>query len=100
MNELRLRQPLSFWGGVDPETGVIIDVHHPQFGESIAGKHLVLERTAGSTSSSGALLEMIRLGNAPAAITVGRADMTIASAVFMAKVLYDIDVPLSVRMKT
>ena len=27
-----LRQPLSFWGGVDPANGQIIDTHHPQMG--------------------------------------------------------------------
>ena len=29
---------LSFWGGVDPDTGVIIDIHHPNCGEQLSGK--------------------------------------------------------------
>ena len=31
---LILDEPLSFWGGVDPATGAVIDVHHPQAGSS------------------------------------------------------------------
>lgn len=96
MSELRLDKPLSFWGGLDPSTGAIVDVHHPQCGECIAGKVLVLERTTGSTSSPGALLEAIRRGKGPAAIVLQAPDMTITSAVFMANELYGIDVPVTI----
>ena len=34
---LKLDEPLSFWGGVDPETGEIIDLRHPQGGMSVKG---------------------------------------------------------------
>jgi len=30
---------LSFWGGVDPDTGEIIDIHHPNCGEQLSGKN-------------------------------------------------------------
>lgn len=96
MSELRLDEPLSFWGGLDPATGVIVDVHHPQCGESIAGKVLVLDRTSGSTSSPGTLLEAMRRGKGPTAIVLTAPDMTIASAVFMARELYAIDVPVTI----
>ena len=39
---LALTEPLSFWGGVDEETGVISDTHHPQHGASVAGRLLVM----------------------------------------------------------
>ena len=94
MSVLQLEEPLSFWGGLDPETGIIIDIHHPQCGESIAGRILELPRTCGSTSSPGLLVEALRLGNGPAKVVIGEADMTIISAVFIAKELYDIDVPV------
>ena len=29
---------LSFWGGVDPDTGRIIDAHHPNHGQDLAGR--------------------------------------------------------------
>ena len=96
MSELRLDEPLSFWGGLDPATGVIVDKHHPQYGESIAGRVLVLNGTRGSTSSPGTLLEAIRLGNGPVQIVTSEADMTIVSAVFVASELYGIDVPLRI----
>ena len=31
---LKLDDPLSFWGGVDPQTGEITDLRHPQGGMS------------------------------------------------------------------
>jgi predicted aconitase with swiveling domain len=39
---LRLDEPLSFWGGLDPTTGRIIDRRHPQVGESVADRVLVM----------------------------------------------------------
>ena len=97
MSELRLDEPLSFWGGLDPATGLIVDLHHPQYGQSIAGKVLLLERTSGSTSSPGALLEAIRQGKGPAAIVLDVPDMTVTSAVFLANELYGIEVPVTVK---
>lgn len=71
---LKLEAPLSFWGGVDPKTGMIIQVRHPQCGTSIAGRILCLPATIGSSSSSAVLLELIRGGNAPAALVMGAPD--------------------------
>lgn len=71
---MRLSAPLSFWGGVDPNTGRIIQVRHPQCGEIIGGSILCLPATIGSSSSSAVLLELIRLGIAPAALIMGTPD--------------------------
>ncbi len=95
--ELRLDEPLSFWGGLDPATGEIIDVHHPQRGGCIAGCRLVLPGTRGSTSSPGVLVEAIRRGKGPAAIVLPAPDLTILSAVAVARQLYGIDVPVSIE---
>ena len=59
---------LSFWGGVDPETGRIIDVHHPAHGENVSGKVLMMSTSRGSCSGSGVLLELALNGLAPAAL--------------------------------
>ncbi len=59
---------LSFWGGVDPLTGRVIDVHHPWHGLSLAGKILVMPTSRGSCSGSGVLLELALNGHAPAAL--------------------------------
>ena len=45
---LVLTAPLSFWGGVEVETGRIIDVSHPQCGASVAGRILVMPGARGS----------------------------------------------------
>ncbi|HLA92113.1 MAG TPA: DUF126 domain-containing protein, partial [Actinomycetota bacterium] len=63
---LVLEEPLSFWGGIDPATGVVIDVHHPQRGANVAGTILVMPGGRGSSSSSSVLAEAIRAGTAPA----------------------------------
>ncbi len=67
---LTTETPLSFWGGVDPHSGVIIDRRHPLNGQSIAGRIFVLPSGRGSCSASGVLLESIANEVAPAGIVV------------------------------
>ncbi len=78
---LRLTHPISFWGGVDPVTGTIVDPRHPQFGASIAGVVLAVPSAVGSSSSSAIMLELLREGSAPAAIVIGEADAILALGV-------------------
>ncbi len=59
---------LSFWGGVDPDTGVVIDAHHDLHGQSIAGRIVLMPTSRGSCSGSGVLLELALNGHAPAAL--------------------------------
>ncbi|MCO5222359.1 MAG: DUF126 domain-containing protein [Thermomicrobiales bacterium] len=66
--------PLSFWGGVDPHEGRIIDRRHPLHGARLAGRVLVLPCGRGSCSASGVLLESIANGTAPAGIVVSDVD--------------------------
>ena len=56
---LVLSAPISFWGGVDPTTGTIVDVRHPEHGETIAGRVLFLPATIGSSSASAVLMEPV-----------------------------------------
>ena len=65
---LRLAAPVSFWGGVDPLTGRIIDATHPQHGADITGRIVFSPGLKGSTAGPGALLEAIAAGHAPAAL--------------------------------
>ncbi|MGO4840421.1 DUF126 domain-containing protein, partial [Rhizobiaceae sp. 2RAB30] len=55
---LVLSAPISFWGGVDPASGRIADVRHPQHGAVIGGSVLFLPGTIGSSSASAVLLEL------------------------------------------
>lgn len=93
---LALAEPLSFWGGVHEETGVISDVHHPQHGASIAGKVLFMPGGRGSSSSSSVLAEVIRAGVGPAAIVLREPDPIIALGAMVAEVLYGRVVPVVV----
>jgi cis-L-3-hydroxyproline dehydratase len=61
-------QGLSFWGGVDPATGDVIDAHHPLCGQNIAGAVVLMPASRGSCTGSGVLLELIQNGHAPAAL--------------------------------
>lgn len=81
---LRLRHPISFWGGVDPKTGLVCDPRHPDHGTSIAGAVLALSDTVGSSSSSAVMLELIRERQAPAALIMGSADAIVALGVVVA----------------
>ena len=70
---------ISFWGGVDPETGQIIDAHHPDHGASLAGRVVLMPTSRGSCSGSGVLLQLALNGNAPAALVFGVASSGIAA---------------------
>jgi predicted aconitase with swiveling domain len=94
--ELILTAPLSFWGGIDPETGKIIDVHHPQLGAIIAGKVLVMPSGRGSSSSSTVLAEALRLGKGPAAIVLDQPDPIIWLGAYVAELLYGVVCPVTV----
>jgi len=61
-------EALSFWGGVDPATGKVIDIRHPLHGVCLAGGVLMLPTSRGSCSGSGVLLDMALNGRAPAAL--------------------------------
>ncbi|WP_428643687.1 aconitase X [Roseibium sp.] len=65
---LQCAEGLSFWGGVDPETGRIIDVHHPNHGQLVSGKILMMPTSRGSCSGSGVLLQLSLNALAPAAL--------------------------------
>lgn len=60
--------PIGFLGGVDPETGVILDQNHPLKGQSIANKILVFPHGKGSTVGSYTILRLARNGVAPRAM--------------------------------
>ena len=54
--------PIGFLGGVDPETGIVLEAGHPLQGQSIAGKVLVFPTGKGSTVGSYTLLRLQRAG--------------------------------------
>ncbi|GAB5507319.1 MAG: hypothetical protein Rhirs2KO_24820 [Rhizobiaceae bacterium] len=71
---LILSEPISFWGGIDPSSGNVINPRHPEHGISIASKVLFLPGTIGSSSASAVLLELVHAGKAPAALVLHEPD--------------------------
>ena len=93
---LVLDAPLSFWGGIDPETGTLIDTHHPQRGALVTDRILVMPAGRGSSSSSYVLAEAIRAGTAPAAIILREVDGIVALGAIVARELYGTRLPVAV----
>ena len=93
---LVLDEPLSFWGGVDPETGRVIDVHHPQLGVTMTGRVLVMPSGRGSSSSSSVLVESIHAGTGPVAIVMREPDPIIALGAIVVRELFGTRFPVVV----
>lgn len=60
--------PVSFYGGVDPETGFIVERGHAVEGECITGRVFIFPTGKGSTVGSYVIYRMSKLGTAPAAL--------------------------------
>ncbi|WP_374384607.1 aconitase X [Dongia sp.] len=82
-------QGLSFWGGVDPETGTIIDAHHPQHGQSLAGRVVLMPTSRGSCTGSGVLLGLALVGRAPAALIFREAEDVLTLGALVASQMFD-----------
>ncbi|PRD44478.1 hypothetical protein C5748_06165 [Phyllobacterium phragmitis] len=82
---LVLTAPISFWGGVNPQTGLIADVRHPEHGVSIRGRILCLPGTIGSSSAAAVLLELVHAGLAPAAIILHEPDAILLLGLIVAR---------------
>ena len=93
---LVLDEPLSLWGGLDPTTGRIVDIRHPQHGEVVTGRVLVMPSGRGSSSSATILAEAIRLGTAPAGIVLSEPDRILAIGALVASELYGRTAPIIV----
>lgn len=91
-----LSEPLGFWGGVNAETGLIIDRRHPEHGARIAGCVLVMPAGRGSSSSSSVVAEAIRRGTGPAGIVLAIPDPILAVGALVAEALYDMRCPIVV----
>ena len=80
---------LSFWGGVDPQTGRIIDIHHPNHGSFISKKFLLMPTSRGSCSGSGVLLQLAQSELAPAALIFHETEEILTLGAIVADQLFD-----------
>ena len=88
------KEALSFWGGVCPRTGEIIDRRHELSGASVTGKVFVLPTGRGSSTSSATLVQAIKAGVAPAAIINLSVDPILALGSIVSDELYHQTVPI------
>lgn len=77
---------VSFFGGVDPETGVVVERGHELEGNCIAGKVLVFPTGKGSTVGSYTLYRLKHAGLAPAAIVNAECETITAVGCIIAEI--------------
>ena len=80
------RSPISFMGGVNPETGLVVEKGHELEGVSISDKILIFSTGKGSTLGSYQLYEMTIWKKAPKAIINVRADPIVAVGAIMGNI--------------
>lgn len=89
-----MEEGLSFWGGVDAATGMVIDVHHPRHGVSLAGAVVLMPTSRGSCSGSGVLLELAMGGRAPAALIFSEPEDTLTLGAIVAAEMFGRMIPV------
>lgn len=87
-------EALSFWGGVDPATGKVIDVHHPLHDESLTGAILFMPTSRGSCTGSGVLLDLILTGRGPAALVFCEAEDVLTLGALIAGEMFGSPMPV------
>jgi predicted aconitase with swiveling domain len=78
--------PVSFYGGVDPETGIITEPGHAVEGECVKGRVFVFPTGKGSTVGSYVIYRMRKLGTAPVAIINTETEAIIATGCVLAEI--------------
>ena len=91
---LKTSQSISFWGGVDPATGLVNDPRHELFNQSVAGRVLVFPFGKGSSTGSLIILELARINKAPAAIVNVRTEPILATGPIVCKHFYGKEIPV------
>ena len=77
---------ISFFGGVDPDTGIVVEKGHQLEGQSIAGKVLVFPTGKGSTVGSYTLYRLKMNGKAPRAIVNAQCETITAVGCIIAEI--------------
>ena len=83
---LTTTQPISFYGGVDPNTGVVIEKGHELQGQSVKGRVLVFPTGKGSTVGSYTLYRMKKNGTAPAGIVNKECETVVAVGAIISEI--------------
>ncbi|MCG5486189.1 MAG: DUF521 domain-containing protein [Sinorhizobium meliloti] len=87
-------EALSFWGGVDPATGCVIDVHHPLHGVPLTGCILMMPSSRGSCTGSGVLLDLVLTGRGPAALIFSEPEDVLTLGALIASEMFASPLPV------
>lgn len=86
--------PISLWMGVDVRTGCVMDQHHPLLGVCLNQKIVALPGGRGSCAASGALIELLLNGVAPAGFIFQTMEEILALGALLAQTFFDKTIPL------
>jgi hypothetical protein len=78
------REPIGFYGGIDPKTGIVIERGHELEGKCVKGKILVFPQGKGSTVGSYVIYGLKKNGMAPAAIVNKETETIVATGAILA----------------
>ncbi|MFC7404991.1 aconitase X swivel domain-containing protein [Georgenia alba] len=70
--------PIPGWGGIDPKTGTVTEITHPERGASFAGRVLVIPGAKGSSGWSGQFHLSRVIGTAPIAVVTQKVNSKLA----------------------
>ncbi len=87
---------LSCWGGVDPETGIVVDQHHPLKGDCLTGRILAIPCGRGSCTGSGIILELLLRKRGPAALVFHHVEEILTLGVMIARAMFGRSIPVLV----
>lgn len=79
-------EPIGFLGGIDPETGRVVEPGHGLQGERVTNRVLVFPTGKGSTVGSYTLYRMAVAGTAPAAIINAESEAIVAVGAIIADI--------------
>ncbi len=90
------KEPITFLGGVDPKTGVVVEKGHELEGKSITDKILIFPTGKGSTVGSYVIYQMKKNGTAPAGIINSKAEQIVASGALISEIpmIHDLEVDI------
>jgi len=91
--------PISFYGGVDPNTGIVLEKGHELQGQSVKGKILVFPQGKGSTVGSYTLYRMKKNGTAPAGMINKETETIVAVGAIISEIPFVDKIDIS-KIKT
>lgn len=87
---------LSFWAGIDSQTGEVVDRHHPLHGSFVSGRLLAIPTSRGSCSGSIALIELLLNGCTPAGLIFQELEQIVTLGVIVGRALFNKSIPVLV----